>query len=290
MFRWAVKKGYLTRNPVADSESIKREKHAKRNRRLVPDVLNDKGKIEREGEERRLLAVASAHLQRLIIGALETGMRRGELLGLMWRDVNLERKEITVRAETTKTRTARVLPVSSRLAAVLEMARTSLETFMASGPTSKMSDQEREAFLGRCYVFGDGAGLKVGNVKRAWETAVLKAHGYDPKWTKTSKGLMAESRTALAVIDLHFHDLRHEAGSRLLEAGWPLHHVQDMLGHANVSQTSTYLNATRVGLQDSMRRFDDSASRCNPVASNAQIDPSPLRNEEAAIDPEVTVN
>ena len=35
MFRWAVKKGYLTRNPVADSESIKREKHAKRNRRLV---------------------------------------------------------------------------------------------------------------------------------------------------------------------------------------------------------------------------------------------------------------
>ena len=42
---------------------------------------------------------------------------------------------------------------------------------------------------------------------------------------------------------------------KLLEIGWPLHHVQEMLGHANVSQTSTYLNATRVGLQDSMRRF-----------------------------------
>jgi len=29
-----------------------------------------------------------------------------------------------------------------------------------------------------------------------------------------------------------------------------------MLGHANVSQTSTYLNATRIGLHDSMRRFE----------------------------------
>jgi site-specific recombinase XerD len=38
MLRWAVKKGYLSRNPVTDSESIKREKHAKRDRRLVPEV------------------------------------------------------------------------------------------------------------------------------------------------------------------------------------------------------------------------------------------------------------
>ena len=57
------------------------------------------------------------------------------------------------------------------------------------------------------------------------------------------------------VPDLHFHDLRHEAGSRLLEAGWPLHHVQEMLGHADLKQTSTYLNVTQVGLQDFMRRF-----------------------------------
>jgi integrase len=259
MFRWATKKGYLARNPVADSESIKREKHAKRGRRLVADTLNDTGAIEREGEERRLLAVASPHLQRLIIGALETGMRRGELLAVTWRDVNLERKEITVRAETTKTRTARILPISGRLAAVLEMARTALETFMDSGPTAKANEDERAAVLARCYVFGDEAGLQVGNVKRAWETAVLKAHGHSPQWTK-SKALASVSRAALGSIDLHFHDLRHEAGSRLLEGGWPLHHVQEMLGHANVSQTSTYLNATRVGLQDSMRRFDERRS------------------------------
>ena len=249
---------------------------------------NGKGKIERDGEERRLLAVASPHLQQLVIGAIETGMRRGELLGLQWRDVNLERKEISVRAETTKTRTGRILPVSSRLAAVLEMARTSLQTFLDDGPTAKASANERAAFLARCYVFGDEAGLQVGNVKRAWETAVLKAHGHRPQWTKQSKALSAESRAALDVVDLHFHDLRHEAGSRLLEAGWPLHHVQHMLGHANVSQTSTYLNATRTGLHESMRRLDD--ARCNPVANKGAIDPPPVRNDDQDASAKVVVN
>jgi len=37
-----------------------------------------------------------------------------------------------------------------------------------------------------------------------------------------------------------------------------------MLGHANIAQTSTYLNATKVGLQEAMQRLD--ASRCNSVA------------------------
>jgi hypothetical protein len=58
----------------------------------------------------------------------------------------------------------------------------------------------------------------------------------------------------VASTELRVHDdLRHEAGSRLVEAGWPLHHVQVMLGHANVKQTSTCLNPTAAGLAESMR-------------------------------------
>ena len=45
--------------------------------------------------------------------------------------------------------------------------------------------------------------------------AVLKAHGYTPIWVKG--GLAPESRAALNLIDLHFHDLRHEATCRLYE-------------------------------------------------------------------------
>jgi hypothetical protein len=112
--RWATKKGYLDRNPLDDSESIKREKHAKRHRRLEADVLNDDGQIMHEGEERRLLAVAEPLLQRRIIGAIETCCRRGELLALQWRDVDLSKRELFIRAEEVgakKTRGSRRLSI-----------------------------------------------------------------------------------------------------------------------------------------------------------------------------------
>jgi integrase len=247
LFRWATKKGYLTRNPTADSEILKRRKHAQRHRRLEP------------GEEARLLEHAGPHLQQVIIGALETCARLGELLALQWRDVSIERRELLIRAEeegARKTGAGRWLPVSARLAAVLEMART---------------DHVGQAFGPEAYVFGDAVGRRVKAIKRAWETCLLKAHGYTPAWHRHD--LTPECRQALDAIDLHFHDLRHEAGSRLLEAGWPLHTISHMLGHANIAQTSTYLNATKVGLQEAMRRLD--ASRCNPVAIQPAAERAP---------------
>ena len=110
------------------------------------------------------------------------------------------------------------------------------------------------------------------SIKRAWETAVLKAFGHTPIWQRGT--LAPESRAALAQIDLHFHDLRHEAGCRWLEAGMPLHHIQEMLGHASLSQTSTYLHASEYGLRESMRQLD--ARRGKLEANAATSDQPPL--------------
>lgn len=124
------------------------------------------------------------------------------------------------------------------------------------------------------FVFGDAIGRKVADPKKQWYTAVLKAHGHEPQWVANKK-LGPVSREALRLVDLHFHDLRHEAGSRMLEAGWPLHHIQEMLGHADLKQTSTYLNVTRTGLQDSMRRFGVQREPDVPPRSNAPEGPQP---------------
>jgi len=69
--------------------------------------------------------------------------------------------------------------------------------------------------------------------------------------------------------DLHFHDLRHEAASRLLERGWSLQHVQEMLGHADAATTAVYVNATAEQLADSMRRF--------PAPEPPKLSPAPLQ-------------
>lgn len=151
----------------------------------------------------------------------------------------------------------RTVPISTRLAAVLQMANL---------------DPAGRRYPPSAHVFG-ALGEPVKTIKRAWETCVLRAHGHEPQWLKGGK-LSAESRAALAEINLHFHDLRHEAGSRWLEAGMPLHHIKEILGHANISQTDTYLNAGRIALQDSMRRFD--AARGKPVAKSPVTEQRPV--------------
>ncbi len=262
---WAVRKGYLARPWLSPHTTMRREAGTRRSRRLAPAVVDAKGQVLVRSEEDRLLAAASPWLQRLIIAALDTGCRRGELLSLQWQDVDLARGVLTIRGEKAKTKVQRQLPIAPRVRAILQL--------LGLNPAG-------ERHPGHAYVFGDLVGNQVSDPKKAWATAVLKAHGHEPTWVPAPKGgrvLSVESRAQLAAIDLHFHDLRHEAGSRLLEAGWPVSHVQQMLGHADLKQTSTYLNVTSTSLLDSMTRYG-TAAPLHSVAQSAPMERPPSGN------------
>jgi hypothetical protein len=58
-------------------------------------------------------------------------------------------------------------------------------------------------------------------------------------------------------MNLHMHDLRREAGSRLLERGADLHTVQQFLDHANISTSSRYLKPSKLALHTTIRRIDE---------------------------------
>ena len=236
MSAWGVRKGYLARHWILPGSDLKREMHTKRDRRLAPD------------EEGTILAQAAPRLYRLIVAALETGCRLGELLALWWRDVDLKRGEIRIRAITAKSRKLRHIPIVARLRAVLDLARY---------------DPAGQPFGPDAHVFGDAVGRRLGSQKKAWESAVLKAHGHTPRWVKTA--LAPDSRRAYGEIDLHFHDLRHEAGSRWLEKGLPLHHVKELLGHASIATTDTYLNASRIHLRESMLAMEQRSKSATNV-------------------------
>jgi integrase len=257
IFLWAKRKGYIADSPISDESMIKGEKGAERRRRVYPD------------EEELLLAAAPRRLQSLIIAALESLCRLGELLALKWHDVHLENRTLLIAAEEVgarKTKKARSIPISDRLAAVLEMHSTNV------------TGEVRE---GAAYVFGDEIGAPTKSIKKAWETCVLKAHGYSPEWShkEKSNALSSGSRAQLRMIDLHFHDLRHEGGIRLLEKGWQLHWLQKMYGHASLAQTSRYLHADEFVLPDVMRQFDQkSVNRGAVVVQKRQIDHRPLHH------------
>jgi hypothetical protein len=79
---------------------------------------------------------------------------------------------------------------------------------------------------------------------------------------------VAVSRRA-EIVGLNFHDLRREAGSRLLESGMPEHHVQRFLDHATLSTTSRDLRITRRGMHEALGRVEERRSRCATVAQQA---------------------
>jgi hypothetical protein len=76
----------------------------------------------------------------------------------------------------------------------------------------------------------------------------------------------------IPAIDLHFHDLRHSRIALARSQNAAASH-QRTAGHANISQTDTNLNAGRLALQDSTKRFD--ASRGKSVANVPPIEHRP---------------
>ena len=201
----------------------------------------------------RLLEQAGPRLYRLVVAALETGCRLGELLALRWRDVDLKRGEVRIQAITAKSRKIRHIPIVARLRAVLDLARY---------------DPSGQPFGPDAHVFGDEVGRRLQSQQKAWESAVLKAHGHTPTWVKTA--LSPQSRAAFRGINLRFHDLRHEAGSRWLEKGLPLHHVKELLGHASIATTDTYLNASRIHLRESMLAMEQRGKNGTQVTQSTE--------------------
>ena len=85
----------------------------------------------------------------------------------------------------------------------------------------------------------------------------------------STKNLTPASRTALAGVGLHFHDLRREAGSRWMDGGVPLATIQRWLGHSNIAQTGTYLSGTQASEHDAMRRYEEQQAALQGIATEA---------------------
>ena len=106
-------------------------------------------------------------------------------------------------------------------------------------------------------MFSNEAGEPLKTFKKAWVVAVLKAHGVDPRWRKGAyKDLSAECQQRFRDINLHWHDLRHEYASRLVERGVPLAQVRDLLGHASILTTERYDNQRLEALQAAVERLE----------------------------------
>jgi integrase len=222
MLNWARDWKFISSVPFSRNlVSLDIDLEVGRERRLEP------------GEEEALLAAADSEMKLRIIAALDTGMRKGEMLRVQLKRVDFEygfiilpRRVLVkdVYRQNTKNDKMRRVPITPRLMELLEQRR----------------------FIGsEGYVFSDEKGDLVEDFKRAWWTVNLVAHDCEPKWT-VSGDLTRKCYQDLRKIGLHWHDLRHEALSRLGESGELTdHELMEIAGHANLTTTQRYLN-TRI--------------------------------------------
>ena len=133
------------------------------------------------------------------------------------------------------------------------------------------------------YVFGNEVGERRKSIRQDWEDAVLRAHGLAPQ--RKRGRLVESSRAAYAAIDLHFHDLRREFASRLLESSADIHDVQMFLGHASITQTSTYLSSTPTRLQGALKKLEAAGFA---QSSHKTTESAPAEREKSTDDSAVT--
>ena len=231
MFTWGIRERLLTATPfkVAGEAVIKLDPESPREERLTD-----------ADAERKLFQAAPPHVRGVIVAMLETCCRPGEILSLQWQDVDLEARELTIRADKTKTRRARRLPISSRLLAVLDMRRLD--------PSGKPLPPE-------AYVFGNRLGERIKSIRRAWESA----------------------RDAAGLKGLQLRDLRHEAASRFEEAGVLTTDVSKFLGHHSLTTTTRYLNTTSRRLRLALLRVEQTREKSESLADSCK-EPSESRH------------
>jgi integrase len=180
--------------------------------------------ISRE-EAARLLEAAKAsrspYLADLVILALNTGMRREEMLGLEWCRVDLQAGLIHLEAQHTKAGKRRSVPLNrAAREAILARARFRAKHCPASP-----------------WVFCKMDGERIHEARKGFLAACAK----------------------VGIVDFCFHDLRHTCAAWLVSAGVPLTDVRDLLGHSTVSTTERYAHLAPERVRSAVAMLDEVA-------------------------------
>jgi integrase len=136
---------------------------------------------------------------------LYTGMRKGELLALRVADVDLDRREATIRGETSKSRLRRVVPINSKLCLALE---------------DYLGERQRRHQQSEYFFTSSSADAPI-----------------------TADGLkhLVEQVKRLSGVIFHLHQFRHTFAVNFLSHGGDIARLKQLLGHRDIRMTSAYL-------------------------------------------------
>jgi integrase len=218
----------LPSNPVRDVEKLRERYDATRFAFYSPEEVHS-----------LVRAAASEQDGAIFLTAAFTGLRRGELIALRWRDVDFERSSVRVagsfangKLTAPKSGHGRVVPMVPEVAEML--ARHSQH--------GEGVGEDDLVFPGEFGIYLDGSALR-----RRFLAACAQA------------GLRS----------IRFHDLRHTFGTLAVRGAESIVELQAWLGHAEVRTTMRYTHYREQ--QDAAARLARAFSSGQPVAEDAKV-------------------
>lgn len=159
MFNLAMAWGFASENPVLKVK-------------MYSEKGNIKERVLTDEEEARLLAAAAPHLRPIILGLLNTGARRNELLTLTWDRVDLERR--TVRLVRLKAGQNPVMPLNERAHEVLTALKVKAKSdCVFTGPKGQRLTTIRHSFENACRRAGL-KGLRLHDLRHSFATRLIR--------------------------------------------------------------------------------------------------------------------
>lgn len=194
---------------------------------------------------KRLLADVEDHpLGSGIVLAALLGLRRGEIAGLTWSDVDLRRRVITIRWNRVDFEhgTRLVAPKTAASRRVLAM------------PDAVRQSLKAQLLRERAKARRAGAEVRP-------EDAVLTTRNRRPYYASYLHSDFKRGLKRLGLPTIRFHDLRHTAASLMLGEGVPPRTVMEMMGHRNLAVTMLVYGHTNLRHQREAAEAMDRALR-----------------------------
>jgi integrase len=242
----AVRKGTINRNPAVLADPPKRSMARRRDREM---------KVWTAAQVQTFLdAAGGQRLSPAFVLAAHTGMRRGEVAGLRWSDVDLSARLIHVR--------------QAAVAVNYELGLSDMKTTNGKRTIDVNDDVVRA--------------LTAWRAKQAEERLLLGADDADldlvfarPDGQPTHPEVISRTFERLVARSglprIRFHDVRHTHASLLLKAGVPIKVVSERLGHATASFTLDVYGWVLPGMQADAAAVFSRLVSADPASPSEQL-------------------
>ncbi|MGZ3630599.1 MAG: tyrosine-type recombinase/integrase [Ktedonobacteraceae bacterium] len=199
----------------------------------------------------QLVAVTRDHrLEALFLLALATGMRRGELLGLKWQDINFQTDMLQIRRILTRVPTKVKLPQAAAYVEAEPKTEKGRRSILLPPFVVEALKQHRARQL--------EARLKAGAAWQEHDYVFCTSVGTHLHPTRDVLNQLKVLLAKAGLPAIRFHDLLHSSATMLLSMGVHPKIVQELLGHSQISMTlDTYSHVLPTMQKEAMSKLNE---------------------------------